>query len=87
MKSFLVMFLIAMFTLSFADQPIRKIQIHNADPALIILILANKTNTMTPPEISTNIFGSGGFGGGNTGSGFGSGGWGGGNNSGFRGGR
>lgn len=59
-----------------ASEPIVKIKIKHADPALIVLILSGKANVYTQSEISTNIFGfnsggfgSGGFGGGTYGSG------------------
>ena len=64
------------------SQPIQKIKIKNADPALIIMILMNQTTLLTPPEMSAIFpvnqgFGGGGFGGGSNPGGFGQGGFGG----------
>lgn len=54
------------------SKDIRRIYVRHADPQLILLLLGGKTNTQTPPEIST--FKGGIFVGGNSGfgnSGFG----------------
>lgn len=67
---------------------VRRIKIRNADPQLIAMILAGTADVNTPPEMSTGLpmsggfgggFGQGGFGGGSGSSGFGGGGFGGGN--------
>ena len=57
--------------------PIVKIRIKHADPALIVEILAARAGIMIQPEMSTLGGGMGGFGGGGMGGGFGGGGMGG----------
>ena len=55
------------------DKVVRRIKIRHADPQLIMMLLNGTTNFNTPPEMSTNIFGSGGFGGGDGGGSYGGG--------------
>jgi len=59
---------------------VRRIKIRHADPQLIAMILAGTADINTPPEMSTSLpmsggfgggFGQGGFGGSNSGGGFG----------------
>lgn len=90
-KLILALALVAIAAMGMAQSDgkvVRRIQIKHADPQLIYLLLAGKTNFNTPPEMSTYIFsgpgGFGGFGGSGFGGGnFGSGGFGGGSYGGF----
>lgn len=62
--SIMLICVLASSALAQDDKVVRRIKIRHADPQLIMMLLNGTTNFNTPPEMSTNIFGSGGFGGG-----------------------
>ena len=75
MKKLLVLMIIALSSTSIFAQsnPIQRIKIRHADPALIIMLINGETSVMTQPEMSSFFSGfsgggfSGGFGGSNRG--------------------
>lgn len=81
--SIMLICVLASSALAQDDKVVRRIKIRHADPQLIMMLLNGTTNFNTPPEMSTNIFGSSGFGGGGFGGGFGGSSFGGGFNGGF----
>ena len=71
--SIMLICVLASSALAQDDKVVRRIKIRHADPQLIMMLLNGTTNFNTPPEMSTNIFGSGGFGGGDGGGSYGGG--------------